>query len=99
MIVENRQSRKSADSMIENLSRKITEKAELSILGIRGLGMKTEQIDRHLEDNKGDIYSAVFQSLKRMANSTDDPESAYERLRKRLRKCNLSNYIQVLKPE
>ena len=85
--------------MILNLSRKITEKAELRILGIRGLGMKTEQIERHLEDNKGDIASAVFKVLNEWQTTHHDPESAYETLRKCLRKCNLSNYMQVLKPE
>ena len=61
--------------------------------------MKTEQIDRHLEDNRGDIASAVFKVLTEWQTAQNDPTSAYETLRQGLIECNLSTHIQVLKPE
>ena len=85
--------------MIEKLSKNITSKGELRALGIRGLHMEAQQVERHLEDSKGDIVSAVFKVLMEWRTGQGDPASAYERLREGLLNSNLNIHIQLLKSE
>ena len=96
-VVQDRKSKELAESMLQKLPEKITEEGELRALGLIGLGMKAEQIDRHLKDNQRDIRSAVFKVLMEWRTSQSDLTIAYEKMRDGLFNCNLSIHIPLLK--
>ena len=82
--------------MLQELFKHIKSKGELRALTITGLGIPTEKVKTHLQDNVSDFETAVFDLLHEWKNTQEDAESAYEGLRKGLDKCNLEHYISAV---
>ena len=92
----NREARELTDEMLVKLSQEINFKGELRALAISGLAMKSAQVETSLQNNSGDITSAVYGVLREWRATKCDAAEAYEELYKALNKCNLGHYIRTV---
>ena len=65
------------DTRISRLSRKLTTQSDVRKLGIEGLRLESEDVDRHISDHKNDIATAAYHIIYDWRKSKDNLTIAY----------------------
>ena len=80
------------DIMLTELSRKMTSKSDLRLIGLT-LHVDSNAIDRHLHNERYEISEAAYKVLREWRNRFEDKREAYSKLRAGLRRANMSMYV------
>ena len=81
--------------MVFNLSRCLTNRAEIRLLAMNGLGIKKHIVEKHFHDET-DITEAAYRILDEWCKNQRSPRNAYDRLCKTLKEVNMSSYIECI---
>ena len=79
-----------SDQGLWSLSNKITSDAELKNLAISGLKMDDRLVEKHINNEKGDISSAAHKVLQDWRKSIENPRVAYNQLYEALSVAEMS---------
>ena len=75
---------------LNKLSLTLTTQSEVRELGIEGLGLPSEHIDRHLTDHSNDIAVAAYYMIYYWCKSQENRTIAYQRMCKALKRVGMN---------
>ena len=84
------------DASLLELSKEINNLAELREVAIKGLGIKNNKVDRHVNRLPSDISSATFDLLREWRYTQQNSKEAYAKLIKALHIAERPSYKQAL---
>ena len=84
------------DAMIQSLSERITNEADLQKLATNGLKVEGYVIDSHVTNARCDITLAALKVLKSWRNDQGNSKIAYRKLCDALRNTHMVDHINVL---
>ena len=83
------------DESLNKLSRRLTAQSDVRKLGLEGLGLTSEDVDRHLTDHSNDIVTAAYYMLCYWCKSQENRTIAYKNISKalKLKQVGMSSLI------
>ena len=83
------------DLMLSHLSRKITSRSDLRLIGLT-LGVDSKTIDRHILNELFEINEAAYKVLSNWCESCENRKDAHGKIKTALRKVNMAMYIDEI---